>query len=98
MQTWEARERALQQYSREYALAHIGISSTSDASNSKPVAELVKDWGCTYHTVLTEQQKKVSVFPWGTLAIARIVIACHVIKLACMEPWLIRTSNGFQET
>ena len=63
----EVRERALQLYSREYALAHIGISSTSDASNSKHIAELVEDWGHTYRTVLTKQQREVRAFLLGNL-------------------------------
>ena len=50
----------MQQHCRRNALAHVGISSSSQAPRSEQeIAELVKDWRHSYKTVLTKQQREV---------------------------------------
>lgn len=51
--------RALQDYSREQALASLGISRSSTALYGKHIIDMLKDWKDTYQTLLTRQQKTV---------------------------------------
>ena len=68
-------KEALQNRSREQALAHVGISSSSGASTIEHIAELVEDWEHTYRNVLTEQQRKVHGNCWLALTISHDQIA-----------------------
>ena len=55
--------RALQDHSRKQALASLGISRSSSATDGKRrgkrISDMVKDWEDTYETVLTRRQKMV---------------------------------------
>ena len=88
----EARERAVQRYSRHGALAHVGICGPSDGPYNEHDTELVWDWEHTYEKILTQQQREVQ----GLLGHCRLDLTMsHVFSLlvVCTHSRLIVTGN-----